>query len=157
MVDAAEIEQRLLLRLAGGISAEELAGWARGVIAFDAGEGPALFASDDEILRDVLKRCAIATQTGFEIGGEEIRRLLRRVVYSAPGLEPRGRREGPFLVAMRARLLPARAYPIVANCSRCGAPVRASEKSLAKVLRSRGAFACIWCARSFPGAVVERI
>jgi len=157
MVDAAEIQKRLLLKLAGGISAEELSGWAREVIAFDAAEGPALFVPDDEILRDVLKRCAIGTESGFELGAEEIRRLLRRVAYSAPGLEPRGRREGPFLVAMRARILPARAYPIVANCSRCGAAVRISEKSLPKVIRSRGALACLWCAHSFPGMVIGRV
>jgi len=156
MVDAAEIQQRLLRKLAGGLSAEELSGWAREVIARDAAEGPAIFASDEEILRDVLKRCAIGTEPGFELGGEEIRRMLRRVAYSAPGLEPRGRREGPFLVAMRARMAPARAFPIVANCARCGAAVRASEKSLPKMLRSRGALACVWCARALPGTVVER-
>ncbi|HET9795717.1 MAG TPA: hypothetical protein VFS34_14780 [Thermoanaerobaculia bacterium] len=157
MVDAGDLQQRLLLRLAGGISPEDLSAWARGVIAFDAAEGPALFAGDDEILRDVLKRCAIAAEEGFEMGGEEIRRLLRRVAYSAPGLEPRGRREGPFLVAMRARMVPARAYPLVGNCARCGAAVRVSEKSLSKALRSRGVLACVWCARSLPGTVVEAI
>jgi hypothetical protein len=157
MVDAGQLQQRLLLRLAGGTSAEELAAWARGAIAFDAGEGPALFVSDDEILRDVLKRCAIGAEPGFEISEEEIRRLLRRIAYSAPGLEPRGRREGPLLVAMRARMVPARAYPIVGNCVRCGAAVRVSGKSLPKALRSGGALACVWCARSLPGAVVGKI
>jgi hypothetical protein len=157
MVDAAEIQQRLLLKLARGTSAEELSEWAKGAIAFDAGEGPALFASDDEMLRDVLKRCAIGTEPGFEMADEEIRRLMSRVAYSAPGLEPRGRRDGPVLVAIRARMVPARGWPIVGNCVRCGAAVRISGKSLPKVLRSRGALACVWCARSLPGSVVESL
>lgn len=157
MVEAGEIEERLLKRLAGGLSAADLSAWARGVIAFDAGEGPSLFASDEEMLRDVLKRCAVETEPGFEMSREDIRTLLRRVAYSDSARAARGPREGPFFVAFRARMAPARAYPIVGNCRRCGSPVRLGEKHLPKVLRAGGALACVWCAKALPGAVVERL
>lgn len=157
MIDAGEIEARLLLTLAGGLSAAALAAWARGAIAFDAGEGPTLFAGDEEILRDVLKRCAIGTETGFELSSDELRRLLRRIAWSAPGLEARGRQDGPFLAAFRARWVPARLFPIAGNCARCGAAVRISGKALPKVVRARGALACTGCARAIPGAVVEKL
>jgi hypothetical protein len=157
VIDAGEIEERLLLALAGGLPSEDLAAWARGAIAFDAGEGPALFAGDDEILRDVLKRCAIATEPGFELTSDDIRRMLRRIAWSAPGLAPRGRRDGPFLVALRARGAPARLFPIAGNCARCGAAVRVSGKALPKAARTRGALACVWCARALPGAVVGKL
>ena len=157
MIDAGEIEERLLFALAGGLPSADLAAWARGAIAFDAGEGPAIFAGDDEILRDVLKRCAIATEPGFELAPDDIRRMLRRIAWSAAGLTPRGRRDGPFLVALRARGVPARLFPIAGNCARCGATLRLSGKALPKAARTRGALACVWCARAFPGAVVEKL
>jgi len=157
MVDAAEIEERLLWRLAGGLSPADLSAWARGVIAFDAGEGPSLFAPDEEILRDVLKRCAIETEPGFEMSEEDVRTLLRRIAYSDAARAPRAPGEGPFFVAVRARLAPARTFPILGNCGRCGAVVRFSEKSLPKVRRTRGALACLWCAKALPGTVVEKV
>ncbi|HKB71297.1 MAG TPA: hypothetical protein VKH46_10675 [Thermoanaerobaculia bacterium] len=157
MVDPGEIQSRLLQRLAGGLSPADLSAWARGVIAFDTGEGPSLFDADEEMLRHVLKRCAIETEPGFEMSGEDIRTLLRRVAYSDSARSARGRREGPFLVAFRARMAPASAFPIVGNCGRCGSPVRLADKTLPKILRAGGALACLWCARALPGAVVGKL
>jgi hypothetical protein len=157
MVDAAEIQQRLLRRLAGSLSPADLSAWARGAIAFESGEGPSLFAPEEEMLRDVLKRCAIETEPGFEMSGDDIRTLLRRLAYSDSARGPRVPGHGPFLVALRARLAPARAFPILVSCARCGSAVRLAEKSLAKVRATGGAVACLWCAKAFPGMVVGKL
>lgn len=157
MVDAAEIQQRLLQRLAGALSPGDLAAWARGVIAFESGEGPTLFAPEEEMFRDVLKRCAIETEPGFEMSGDDIRTMLRRLAYSDSARGPRVPGGGPFLVALRARLAPARAFPILAGCARCSSPVRLAERSLPKIRATGGAVACLWCARALPGTVVGKL
>ena len=158
MVQAVEIEQRLLERLSGGISSGDLSAWARAALAFASGEGPSLFASDEEMLLDVLKRCAIETDPGFELSDEDLRVLLRRVAFSGSAQERRETRaDGPFLVAFRARMVPARIFPILANCGRCGSPVRISAAMLPKAGQVKGAMACLWCARALPGRVVDRL
>jgi hypothetical protein len=158
VVEAVDIEQRLLQRLSGGISPEELSEWARGILAFASAEGPSLFVSDEEMLLDILKRCAIEIDPGFELSNEDLQDLLRRMAFSDPA---RARREtpppGPFLVALRAGMAPARLLPILANCARCGSPVRLSVSMLPKARQTRGLLACLWCAKAVPGNVVDRL
>ena len=157
MVERIEIEQRLIQRLAGGLSPGELSAWARGALAFASAEGPAIFASEEEMLLDVLKRCAVEADPAFELSESDLRTLLRRVAYSGSPSGTRGPGEGPFLVAFRARLVPARLFPIVGLCARCGSPVRISPAMLAKARQARGALACLWCARRVPGTLVAAL
>jgi len=157
VVERVEIEQRLLHRLSGGLSREELSAWARGALAFASAEGPTIFASEEEMLLDVLKRCSVEADPAFELSESDLRTLLRRVAYSGSPSEPRGPGDGPFLVAFRARFVPARLFPIVGLCARCASPVRISSAMLAKARQARGSLACLWCARRVPGTLVAAL
>jgi hypothetical protein len=157
VVERVEIEQRLLHRLSGGLSPAELSAWARGALAFANAEGPTIFASEEEMLLDVLKRCAVERDPAFELSESDLRTLLRRVAYSASPSGSRGSAEGPFLVAFRARFVPARFFPIVGLCAGCGSPVRISSAMLAKARQARGALACLWCARRVPGTLAAAL
>jgi hypothetical protein len=155
VIDRVEIEERLLHRLSGGLGAEELSGWARSTLALASAEGPALFAPEEAMLLDVLKRCSVAADPPFALSENDLEALLRRVAFSGGPAAPNGRAKGPFLVAFRARLAPARLFPIVGVCGLCGAAVRISPGALPKVRQTKGALVCFWCARTVPGMVVS--
>ena len=153
MIERVEIEQRLLHRLSGGLSAGELSEWARATLAFATSEGPTLFAPEEAMLLDVLKRCAVAADPPFELSDDDLLALLRRVAFSGGPAAANGTAKGPFLVAFRARMVPraffrSRESAVVADL------VRLSEAMLPKARRSSGALACLWCARALPGMVV---
>jgi hypothetical protein len=155
VIDRIEIEQHLLNRLSGGIAPAELAEWARAALAFASAEGPTLFAPEEDMLRDVLKRCAVAADAPFELSEGDLQALLRRVAFfgepAPPGIPPKG----PLLVAFRARMVPGRLLPIAGICARCGSAVRLSAAMLPKARRTAGALVCLWCARALPGMVVD--
>jgi len=156
VIDRVEIEQRLLHRLSGGLGAGELAQWARATLAAANAEGPALFAPEEAMLLDVLKRCSVAADPPFALSDDDVGALLRRVAFSGGPAVVNGSARGPFLVAPRARLVPARLFPIVGVCARCGSAVRISSSALPKARQTAGALVCLWCARAIPGMVVGR-
>jgi hypothetical protein len=153
VIERVEIEQRLLHRLSGGLSAGELSEWSRSALAFAASEGPTLFAPEEAMLLDVLKRCAVAADPPFELSENDLLALLRRVAFSG-GPAAVGSAKEPYLVAFRARMVPARFFPITGVCSRCGSAVRLSAAMLPKARRTGGAVGCLWCARALPGMIV---
>lgn len=157
MPDPIEIEERLLHRLSGALPPSELSAWAHSSLAFSGGDAPTMFAAEEELIADVLKRCAVEGEPGFELSSEDLEALLRRVAFSGSSGVQGGEREGPFLVAWRARLVPARLFPIAGLCSRCAAPVRIARAMLPKARGTRGALACLWCARSLPGRIVGEL
>ena len=157
MPDPIEIEERLLHRLSGGLSPAELSSWARSSLAFSSGDAPTIFAAEEELLADVLKRCAVEADPGFELSAADLEALLRRVAFSGASGVQGSERAGPFLVAWRARLVPARLFPVAGLCSRCGAPGRVARSMLPKARRARGVLACLWCARAFPGRLVAKV
>jgi hypothetical protein len=156
VIDRVEIEERLLHRLSGGLGAEELSEWARSTLASANAEGPTLFAPEEAMLLDVLKRCSVAADPPFALSDDDLAALLRRVAFSGGPAEADNSSKGPFVVAWRARLVPTRLFPIVGVCGRCGAAVRISPGALPKVRETGGALACLWCARAIPGMVVGR-
>jgi hypothetical protein len=155
VIERVEIEQRLLHRLSGGLSAGELSEWARSALAFATSEGPTLFVPEEAMLLDVLKRCAVAADPPFELSENDLLALLRRVAFAGGPAAAAGSAKGPFLVALRARMAPARFFPIAGVCARCGSAVRLSAAMLPKARRTGGALICLWCARALPGMVVE--
>jgi len=156
VIDRVEIEERLLHRLSGGLGAEELSAWASATLAAANAEGPALFAPEEAILLDVLKRCSVAADPPFALSESDLEALLRRVAFAGGPAAANDASKGPFVVAWRARLVPARLFPIVGVCGRCGAPVRVSPRALPRLRQTRGALACLWCARAIPGTVARR-
>jgi hypothetical protein len=155
VIERVEIEEHLLHRLAGGIAPRELSEWARARLAFATSEGPTLFAPEEAMLLDVLKRCAVAADPPFELSDDDLLALLRRVAFSGGPAAGNGSAKWPFLVAFRARMVPARFFPIAGVCGRCGAAVRLSAAMLPKARRTSGALVCLWCARAVPGMVVD--
>ena len=156
MIDRVEIEQRLLHRLSGGLPAGELSEWARAALAFASDEGPTLFAPEEAMLLDVLKRCAVAADPPFELSEEDLRALMRRVAFAGGPAAAGSSPPGPALVAFRASMAPGRVFPIVGVCGRCGSAVRIPAAALPRVRRTAGALVCLWCARAIPGMVVGR-
>ena len=155
MIDRVEIEEHLLSRLSGGIGPGELAEWARAALAFASAEGPTLFAPEEAMLLDVLKRCAVAADPPFELSDDDLLALLRRVAFSGGQAAASGLPKKPSLVAFRARMVSARFFPIAGVCGRCGSAVRLSAAMLPRARRTGGALICLWCARAFPGRVVD--
>lgn len=156
MIDRIEIEQRLLHRLSGGLSAAELSEWARTALAFASQEGPTLFAPEEAMLLDVLKRCSVAADPPFALSEDDLETLSRRVAFSGGPAVADASAKGPLLVAFRARLVPVRLFPIVGVCGRCGSAVRISRASLPRARQTAGALICVWCARAVPGMVIGR-
>jgi hypothetical protein len=155
VIERVEIEEHLLHRLAGGIAPRELSEWARARLAFATSEGPTLFAPEEAMLLDVLKRCAVAADPPFELSEGDIQALLRRVAFFGGPASAGAPPKGPLLVAFRARMVPGRFLPIAGICARCGAAVRLSAGMLPKARRTSGALVCLWCARALPGMVVD--
>jgi len=156
VIDRVEIAERLLHRVSGGLGAEELSEWARATLASASEEGPALFAPEEAILLDVLKRSSVAADRSFALSDDDLAALLRRVAFSGGPAASNASAKGPFVVAWRPRMVPVRLFPIVGVCRRCGAAVRISPAALPNVRQTRGALACLWCARAMPGTIAGR-
>ena len=157
MVGAVEIGQRLLCRLAGTVSAEDLGTWAKAEILAAGEEGPTIFDSGEALRLDILKRVAVAVISEFALSEDEILTCLRRLAFSD---DARGHRNaspaGRFLAGFPARGFPDRLFPVVGSCARCGAPVRISRAMIPAAGETRGALLCFACARRLPGTIVER-
>src|SRR5258708_4979338 len=145
MADPLEIGQQLLRRLAGLLSDGEVAARASQRLKDLEREGPS-FGADDDSMADVLKRCSLAGQPGFELSEADLRRLLRRLAFLR-GPSPPFSERGKFLACRRL----GKFFPIgsgfVSNCQRCGASVVLPAARIAKLHECDGALLCWRCAQ----------
>jgi hypothetical protein len=156
MVDALDIALRLLRRLGGMLSDAELSAWAHERLREIQGEDAGPFAGEEESLKDVLKRCAIANDPGFGLSHEEMRALVARLGSSAAPLTPeRLKSAGPFFVCRRVGLFPAGKGGFRSVCPRCASPIFLPERLFGLWAESGASLVCARCAGSRPGRIVK--
>lgn len=158
MIDALDLALALLRRMAGETSAAELSGWARAALRGDAGQEPAPFGAEEESLKDMLKRCAVATEPGFELLEDDLRAMVARLGSGTAPLSPeRLESTGPFLVCRRPGLLPAGKRAFRSICPRCASPIFLPARRLAAWAETGASLVCSRCAGSRAGKLVETL
>ena len=157
-VDALDLALRLLRRIQANLSDAELSAWARERLRESQGEQAVPFAGEEESLKDMLKRCAVATEPGFELSEGDLRAMVARLGSGTAPLSPeRLKSAGPFLVCRRPGILPAGKGAFRSICPRCASPIVLPARRLAFWAESGASLVCSRCAGSRVGRVVEAL
>lgn len=135
------------------LSDNDVAIWAGRLLEELGQEGPN-FGADEDSMEDVLKRCSLASQSGFELSSDDLRRLLMRLA-SLHGPLPARPDSGKFLACRRVGTFLPTGSGIVSNCQRCGAQIVFPVSRIPVMRDCDGALLCWRCAQTFPGRVVE--
>jgi hypothetical protein len=152
-MEGPDFGQELLRRLAGASSDADVASRARVGLEDLKKEGP-MFGLDDENLADVLKRCSLADQPGFDLSEDDLRRMLGRLA-SRTAPPPAAPGKGKFLACRRlGKWIPVRSR-FVSSCGRCGAAIVFPASRIEKLRTCGGAVLCWRCAQAFPGRIVD--